>query len=166
MLYTNATALYAAATTDPGTKSAGELIIMLIALVAILIGTYFATKYVAKLMQRGTLPIPGGKRRGAVRMTSRQGHEKCLDLIDTVMLDRERAVTAVRAGDKLYILGFTQSSCTLIDTLEYTEPQPTQGEPVSAQKPDFLSMFKQYSGWGGNKSGDAISKPDEGSGEK
>ncbi len=150
MQYSPAAALYAAEKTNQGAKSAGELVLMLIALIAILIATYFITKYVAKLMQRGTLPIPGGKKSGAAvrfRGGARRSGEY-LELLDTVMLDRERAVTAVRSGEKVYILGFTQGSCTLIDTLDYVAPENDECE-AAPQKQDFVSMFKQYSGWGG-----------------
>ncbi len=153
MQYSPAAAQYAAENANTGAKSAGELVLMLIALVAILIATYFITKYVAKLMQRGTLPIPGGKKRGgaAVRLNggaARSG--EYVELLDTVMLDRDRAVTAVRSGEKVYILGFTQASCTLIDTVDYVAPSDGECE-AAHEKQDFLSMFKQYSGWGGKK---------------
>lgn len=152
MQYSPAAAQYAAENANTGAKSAGELIVMLIVLIAILIATYFVTKYVARLMQRGTLPIPGGKKGGAaVRLRSGSANNgEYLELLSTVMLDRERAITAVRSGEKVYILGYTQSSCTLIDTVTYIAPEHAQGEPPQ-EKPDFVSMFKRYSGWGGKK---------------
>lgn len=89
-------------------EALGTLLGMLLAVVAVLCLAYFATRFLAG--------------RGAGGALGRfAGRSQNLQVLERIALGREQYLTAVRAGERYFLLGVTPSSVTLLRELDAEE---------------------------------------------
>lgn len=85
----------------------GDILLMILYLVLILVGAYYATRLFARMAQRGVL-LGGGKnafRPGAY-----------ITLIDRLAVDKEHSVLLIKVNDAYYLIGMGEQ-VTLLEKL-------------------------------------------------
>ncbi|MCL2078488.1 MAG: flagellar biosynthetic protein FliO [Oscillospiraceae bacterium] len=83
-----------------------RVILFIIGTVAILFGAYYVTYYVGKKAS--------GQTRAGIR-------NRNIALIDRFAISRDKSFCVVEIADKVYIVGVTNNSMTLLDTLDAAE---------------------------------------------
>ncbi|MDO5111914.1 MAG: flagellar biosynthetic protein FliO [Clostridia bacterium] len=93
--------------TAAGGSMTGDILLMILYLVLILVGAYYATRLFARMAQRGVL-LGGGKnafRPGAY-----------ITLIDRLAVDKEHSVLLIKVGEDYYLIGMGEQ-VTLLEKL-------------------------------------------------
>lgn len=85
-----------------------EVILLLIVLIALLVGAYFATRYVGRAAQQSMFAKPSRSAKQRRRIV----------LLDRLMLDREKSVILFEAEGMRYLAGVSGESFTLLDKTE------------------------------------------------
>lgn len=119
---------------ESASMNVGDILLMVLYLVLILVGVFYATRLFARLGQRG-LPI-GGK-----GSKTRIGSQ--ITLIDRLMLDKDKSIVLLEQGDKWYLVGVSNGAFTLIKEME-PAPEQEDGQPPAIGKTfkDVLSSWK------------------------
>jgi len=113
----------------------GQILLLVLYLVLILVGVFFATRFFAKVAQRAAVP---GARGGSRFQPGRH-----IRLIDRMSLDRERCILLFEADGRRYLVGVSGESFVLLNAGEAPPPEEVQEEGGASSFRDFLSVWKQ-----------------------
>lgn len=118
---------------------------MILYLVLILVGVYYATRLFARIAQRG-VQVPRAGFMGAGKRGKKQAHAPRIFLIDRFMFDKERGILLIEEGDKRYLLGMSAQSIHLLKEMdappkEEAPQDDAQAPPASAS---FLDIFNTW----------------------
>lgn len=125
--------------TNAGT-STGQLLLLLLYLVLILVGVYYATRWFAKVAQRGTIFT------GRTKHTFQPGRH--LLLVDRLAFDKDKSVILIKAEQKFYLLGVSSENISLISELapeevDYTAEAERAAGTGQASFKDVFAAWKQ-----------------------
>lgn len=132
--------------------STWELLLLVVFLIVLLIAVYYATRFFARVGQRGSL-FKGGS-----RSTFRPGAH--IALVDRLVFDKDKSVALVKCEDGYYLLGIGGESITLLKELDKAlipdadgieQAQQQACKPTSATFKDVLANFKKPGGGQGGQ---------------
>lgn len=121
----------------------GNVLLIILYLILILVGAYFATRAVGKYaMQRGMKKKPRGSGARAPVLGER------LSVVDRIPVDRDKSVLVVEFQEHFYLLGSTSQELRLIDKVpisddELKERAQKSEDVMSGQMPDE-GVFKRF----------------------
>lgn len=103
-------------------QGVGNVFLIILYLIIILAGAYFATKAVGKMaMRRGMKKRPAGARgakafRGQSKFGSANG--RYLEVVDRIPVDRDKSMFVLEFRDKQYLMSATAQELRLVDSRE------------------------------------------------
>lgn len=117
---------------EPG---AGQVLLLILYLILILVGVYFATRLFARVAQRAAAPRA---QTGARFQPGRHIH-----LVDRLALDRERSILLFEADGKRYLVGVSGESFVKLSESEAPPYEPPAEGATGAAFKDLLSAWKR-----------------------
>lgn len=123
---------------------AGQILLLILYLAAILVGVYYATRFLGKVAMRGGL-FSHNRASGGFRLG------KYVKLRDRLMLDKGKSLIVIEYQHKQYLLGMTEQSVVLI---KECDPEPEEDEAQKGANGQGIGeKFKDiYAAWKKQKS--------------
>lgn len=126
--------LYAPALALAQGMQIGQILLLLFYLVLIFAGVYFITRFLGRVMQRGSI-FPA-KVNGQFRSAQ---HVK---LVDRLNVDREKSILLLEAEGKRYLVGVSEHAFTLLETFD--APLPEEEDTAPRGHMSFRDMFSVW----------------------
>ncbi len=112
----------------------GQILLLLLYLALIFAGVYFLTRFLGRVMQRGTfLPGKAGER-------LRPGRH--IRLVDRFNVDREKSILLLEAEGKRYLVGVNEHTFALLETFD--APLVEEGDVVIQERMPFREIFSNW----------------------
>lgn len=141
----------------PASMDLGNVIRVIVILVAIIVAAYFLTKYIGKRSLRQGMKDQSRRRSASSQQRQKPEFGHLVSVVDRIAVDRDKSLMVVEFEGKYYLIGTTPDGFQRIaqaempqeageEAAERAEPQPAAQEARPPDEATFGKRFKKAFG--------------------